>query len=61
MIDYVKIYLLGINTERLLLLNCLDFKYEVSERTGLITTTAIAEYYHCKITIKENSKNRNNC
>ena len=60
MIDYTKIYLIGINAKRLLLLDYLDFKYEVSEKTGLLTTTKIAKYHHCKITIKENTKDKNN-
>ncbi len=60
MIDYTKIYLIGINIKRLLSLNILEFKTEVSEQTGLISKTMIAEYNHCKISIKENSKNKAN-
>ncbi|MEO8255283.1 MAG: hypothetical protein ABI554_12955 [Flavobacterium sp.] len=60
MIDYTKIYLIGINANRLLLLDNLDFKYEVSEKTGLLSSTLTAEYHHCKIIIKENSKDKSN-
>lgn len=60
MIDYTKIYLTGINVNRLLLLDDLDFKYEVSEKTGLLSSSLTAEYHHCKIVIIENSKEKNN-
>lgn len=55
MIDYVKIKLSNIDVYRLLKLKFLDFKSEISESTGEISTTKTAKYKHCKITIKENS------
>jgi hypothetical protein len=55
MIDYVKIKLSNIDLLRLLKLKFLDFKSEISETTGEISTTKSAKYKHCKITIKENS------
>lgn len=60
MIDYTKIYLIGINIKRLLSLHILEFKTEVSEQTGLSSKTMIAEYHHCKIIIKENCKDKAN-
>lgn len=51
MIDYIKILLINININRILQLPYLDFKVEVSEKTGEISTKRIAEYHFCKITI----------
>ncbi len=51
MIDYIKIILLNIDVDRLLNLSFLDFKIEVSEKTGELSTNRIAEYHFCKITI----------
>jgi hypothetical protein len=51
LIDYVKILLLSIDIERLLKLSYLDFKFEVSEKTGELSAKRIAEYHYCKITI----------
>ncbi len=51
MIDYIKILLLKIDPDRLLKLSFLDFKIEVSEKTGELSTKRIAEYHFCKITI----------
>lgn len=49
MIDYVKILLTGVEIDKLV--NLLDFKIEVSEKTGEISTKRTAEYHFCKITI----------
>lgn len=54
MIDYIKILLLNIDVERLLNLSFLDFKIEVSQTTGELSTNRIAEYHFCKITVKDN-------
>ncbi len=51
MIDYIKILLLNIDVNRLLKLSFLDFKIEVSEKTGELSTKKTAEYHFCKITI----------
>ena len=51
MFDYIKILLINININHLLQLPYLDFKIEVSEKTGEISTKKIAEYHFCKITI----------
>ncbi len=55
MIDYTKIYLINIDVNRLLKLECLDFKIEVSTSTGEVSTTQVATYNHCKITVKVNT------
>lgn len=58
--DYVKMYLTNIDTERLLNLSVLDFKSEISRSTGDINETVfIAKYYQCEITIKKNNKEDN--
>lgn len=51
MIDYIKILLLNVDIDRLLNLSFLDFKIEVSERTGELSTKRTAEYHFCKIII----------
>ena len=51
MIDFTKILFLDIDVERLLRLDILDFKTEVSERTGVLANRKIAEYHFCKIVI----------
>lgn len=51
MIDYTKIFLKGIDTDRLCNLPILDFKIEVSEKTGEVSTKRIAEYHFCKVII----------
>ena len=51
MIDYIKILLLNVDVDRLLNLSFLDFKIEVSENTGELSTKKTAEYHFCKITI----------
>ena len=51
LIDYLKILLLKINVSRLLALPFLDFKTNVSENTGLLSTKKVAEYHFCKITV----------
>lgn len=51
MIDYVKISILNINIPQLLTSNYLEFKTEVSEKTGELSTKKVAEYHYCKITI----------
>ncbi len=51
MIDYIKIILLNIDVDRLFNLSFLDFKIEVSEKTGELPKNRIAEYHFCKITI----------
>ena len=60
MLDYIKLYLLGIDWKRLMNLECLDFKNTISETTGEISTTKTAEFHLCKIIIKQNSKDINN-
>lgn len=58
--DYVKMYLINIDTERLLNLSVLDFKSEISKSSGDINETVfIAKYNHCEITIKKNNKEDN--
>lgn len=51
MIDYVKIQLLCVDINQLLNIHSLDFKIEVSERTGVCSTKRIAKYHFCKIVI----------
>jgi hypothetical protein len=51
LIDYTKISLFNIDRQRLEKLKCLEFKTEVSEKTGLLSNKKIATYHHCKITI----------
>lgn len=51
MIDYIKILLKNIDVNRLLKLPFLEFKTEVSETTGEISTKRIAEYHFCKIMV----------
>ena len=51
MIDYIKILLSNIDVKHLLQLTYLDFKVEVSNDTGELSTKKIAEYRFCKITI----------
>ncbi|MDN3664462.1 hypothetical protein ACFFU1_14215 [Algibacter miyuki] len=51
MIDYIKIKLLNIDRKRLESLPYLEFKTEVSEKTGLLAAKKIAMYHYCKITI----------
>lgn len=51
MIDYVKILVEYANVERLLQLPELDFKNEVSESTGELSTKRIADYHYCKVII----------
>lgn len=60
MVDYVKMYLINIDTERLLNLSALDFKSEISRSSGDINETVfIAKYYQCEIIIKRNNKEDN--
>ncbi|MFH4968584.1 hypothetical protein V8G61_10315 [Gaetbulibacter sp. M240] len=51
MIDYVKILLINIDISRLLNLSLLDFKTEVSENTGELSTKRVSEYHFCKIIV----------
>ena len=51
MIDYIKILLTSIDVNRLLQLPFLDFKTEVSEKTGELSTKKVANYHFCKFTI----------
>jgi len=51
LIDYIKILLLNIDINRLLNIEYLDFKTEVSEKTGVLSTKRVAIYHFCKITI----------
>lgn len=56
MIDYVKILFLNIDTNRLLELPFLEFKTEVSEKTGEISTRSVAKYNFCEITVFDTEK-----
>lgn len=49
MIDYVKTMVRGVDLDRLL--KKLDFKNEVSESTGELSTKRTAHYHHCKIIV----------
>ena len=60
MLDYIKLYLVGIDWKKLMNLKYLDFKSTLSKSTGEISNTYTAEYHFCKIIIKTNSKNINN-
>ena len=51
MIDFTKILLLGIDLKRLYNLPQLEFKTEVSEKTGVLSTKHTAYYHFCKIVI----------
>ena len=51
MIDYCKISIINPDIEHLLKLDYLDFKVEVSERTGLFSRKKVANYYFSKITV----------
>jgi hypothetical protein len=53
LIDYTKIKLSGININRLKNLCYLDFKVEVSTKTGELSQKQIAVFHFCKITIYE--------
>ncbi len=59
MIDYVKLLILNIDIGRLLKLEGLDFKSEVSVTTGELSNTKVAEYLFCKIIVKKNNKFEN--
>lgn len=53
MVDYIKLYLININIERLLNLSVLDFKGKISKTTGEINEDIlIAKYLFCKIIIQ---------
>ncbi len=54
MIDFTKILIKNIDVERLKNLSELNFKVEVSEKTGELSNKTIAEYHHCKIMIFSN-------
>lgn len=54
MIDFVKILIENPNTTFLKQTNQLEFKVEVSEKTGEISNKRIAEYHFCKIFIYPN-------
>ncbi|MCF6348711.1 MAG: hypothetical protein L3J20_10495 [Flavobacteriaceae bacterium] len=49
MIDYTKILLIEVDTKRLL--NRLEFKTEVSEKTGELSTKKVTIYHFCKVTV----------
>jgi len=51
LIDYIKILLSNIDVKHLLKLPYLDFKVEVSDNTGELSTKRAAEYHFCKITV----------
>ncbi len=51
MIDYVKILINDVDLNRLTNLPSLEFKTEVSERTGELSNKKTAKYLFCKITI----------
>lgn len=51
MIDYVKILLKDIDAESIFDIPLLDFKTEVSEKTGEISTKKTADYHFCKVVI----------
>ncbi len=51
MIDYVKILLKEIDLNRLLNLSSLDFKTNLSEKTGELSDKRVANYHFCKITV----------
>lgn len=51
MIDYTKIRLRGININRLKELPYLEFKTEVSTKTGELSQKQIADFHFCKIVI----------
>lgn len=54
MIDYTKIFLIGIDKKTLLNSSRLDFKTCLVEKTGELSTKQIAEYHCCKITVHDN-------
>ncbi|OWW24059.1 hypothetical protein B4Q04_18320 [Zobellia sp. OII3] len=56
MVDYVKVFLLDVNVERLNNLTCLEFVSGFSERTGVIYEKKVAKYHNCKITVYETGK-----
>ena len=56
MIDYVKILVSNIQPLELLNNNSLEFKTEVSERTGELSTKKTAKYHHCEIVIYDSGK-----
>lgn len=51
MIDFTKIKINGCNIQRLMNYPLLEFKRNVSEKTGLLDTKSIAIYHHCKIVV----------
>jgi len=53
MVDYIKIYVLGCNRQRLLNNPLLDFHRSVSEKTGLLDTKTIAVHHYSKITVND--------
>lgn len=53
MIDCLKLLILEPDIKRLLNHPLLDFKREVSESTGELSTKTIARYHHCKITVHD--------
>ena len=56
LIDYAKILFLNINIQRLLHLDCLDFRREISQETGLSANKKVAKFHHCKIVIYDSGK-----
>jgi hypothetical protein len=60
MVDGTKIKIVNIDVGRLLHLPILDFKCQISKTSGEINENVfIAEYNHCRITIKKNTKEEN--
>ena len=55
MLEYVKIAFIDIEVQRLFDLPELEFKTEISEKTGEVSSKSIAKYHFCKITVRKNS------
>ncbi|MDO9260838.1 MAG: hypothetical protein Q7U08_02715 [Flavobacteriaceae bacterium] len=51
MIDYIKILLSNIDVTKLLKSPFLEFRTEVSTKTGLLSPKRVAEYHYCKIIV----------
>jgi hypothetical protein len=49
--DYIKLFIISIDIDRLLGLSFLDFKVEVSTSTGELREYKATNYHHCKIKV----------
>ena len=56
LIDYIKILFLSIDIQRLLYIEYLDFRRNISQETGLSSNKKVAKFHHSKIVIYDSGK-----